>query len=149
MYFKVVFYGHPCFFADSALSAAIKYKESGGQVTILPAVSSIDSLYADLCIDPGAVGTSFFDATDFLIHDRVFDKRSHLILFQIGVIGGASHSINQDNLSFLKDYLLSFYPENYKVTLYEASVLPSILPVIKTIYCLQLLGAISDQRFYF
>lgn len=139
----VVFYGHPSFFADSALAAVKALNDKGGVGIILPGISSADALYADLCIDPGSVGTSFFEATDFLIHNRQFDFNSHLVLFQIGMIGGASHEVSNENIVILVEHLLLFYPENHQVTLYEASVLPSLKPILDTLS----LGSLSSAVF--
>jgi uncharacterized protein YabN with tetrapyrrole methylase and pyrophosphatase domain len=76
----VIFYGHPTFFARSALAAVKWQKQQNKEAVILPAISSVDSLWSDLCIDPGGEGCSIFEATDFIIAKRVFDKRSHLVL---------------------------------------------------------------------
>ncbi len=127
----VVFYGHPSFFASSALWAVQRVKETGGEAIILPGISSADTLYADLCIDPGDVGCSIFEATDFLVHRRLFDPRCHLVLFQIGMIGGHSHNLIKKNIKVLIDYLLKYYSKEHKIILYEASVLPAMKPIIR------------------
>lgn len=128
----VVFYGHPIFFANSTLTAAQEHRARGGDAIILPSISSIDTLWADLSVDPGGEGCSVYDATDFLISKRVFDIRSHLVLLQVGVIGSNDFEL-KDRLGLLQDYLEEFYPKNHLVILYESSVLPGTKPYIQSV----------------
>ena len=121
----VVFYGHPVTFASSALSAVLEIRGKGGEAIILPAISSLDCLFADLAIDPGDHGCFSIDATDLLIFNKKFDIRSHLILWQVGNVG----TYNQDKtkgLSILQNYLLEHYNSDHRIYLYEASQYPSI-----------------------
>lgn len=123
----VVFYGHPTLFASSALQAVRLVKQTNKTARILPAISSLDCLIADLAIDPGDSGCFSADATDFLIYKRVFDIRSHLILWQIASLG----AFNQEKTScmnVLQDYLLPFFPMDHMACLYEASQYPSMPP---------------------
>ena len=125
----VVFYGHPTLLANSAVRAVSKIKKSGGKARILPAISSLDCLFSDLELDPGDSGFYVADATDFLIYNRTFDTRSHLILLQVGSIGTHNYDIG-DNLSVLKEYLQNFYPKNHTVFFYEAPQYPTLPPTI-------------------
>lgn len=131
----VMLYGHPTVFAKPALDAAIIAKQRGHEVRILPGISAEDCLFADLMIDPGAGGCQSFESTDFLIHHRKFDNTSHLILWQVGIIGAFHHTKGQyDNvpgLMILRDRLLEFYPETHELALYEASQYPGYLPKIE------------------
>jgi len=123
----VVFYGHPVTFASSALSAVLEIRGKGEEAIILPAISSLDCLFADLAIDPGDHGCYSIDATDFLIFNKKFDIRSHLILWQVGNVG----TYNQDKtkgISILQQYLLEHYNPEHRVCLYEASQYPSVQP---------------------
>lgn len=123
----VVFYGHPTLFASSALQAVRHVKQKNETARILPAISSLDCLIADLAIDPGDKGCFSADATDFLIYKRIFDIHSHLILWQIASLG----AFNQEKTScmhVLQDYLLKFYPMDHMACLYEASQYPSMPP---------------------
>lgn len=123
----VVFYGHPTLFASSALQAVRHIRQKNEMARILPAISSIDCLIADLAIDPGDKGCFSADATDFLIYQRVFDIHSHLILWQIASLG----AFNQEKTScmnVLQEYLLKFYPMDHMACLYEASQYPSMQP---------------------
>jgi uncharacterized protein YabN with tetrapyrrole methylase and pyrophosphatase domain len=83
----VVFYGHPTVFAKSALDAVVQLEKENYFTKILPAISSEDCLFADLRIDPGSHGCQSYEATDFLLRRKKIDPSSHLILWQIGLIG--------------------------------------------------------------
>jgi len=130
----VVLYGHPSVFAQPGLEAVIQAKAEGIDARILPAISAEDCLFADLLIDPGRFGCQSFEATDFLIHHRTWDPTSHLILWQVGVIGVTGRAPddydNSKAAQVLVDYLLAHYPKTHEVILYEASQYPHFDPKI-------------------
>ncbi|WP_367607899.1 SAM-dependent methyltransferase [Legionella sp. W05-934-2] len=119
----VVFYGHPTVYADSALKAAVTIRENGGEAIILPAISSMDCLFADFQIDPGDKGLFCIDATELLIYERNIDPYSHVILFQPANLGRVDRQ-STSNLHLLVDYLKQFYPSDYQVCIYKAAFLP-------------------------
>jgi len=140
----VVIYGHPSVFAQPALEAVIQAKEERYYAKILPGISAEDCLFADLLFDPGRYGCQSFEATDFLIHQRKFDISSHLILWQVGVIGALGHPINHDNKNGamqLMKYLLKFYDAKHKISLYEAAQYPGFEPKINELELAQLAEA--------
>lgn len=129
----VVLYGHPSVFSLPGLNAAIRAKEEGYDVRILPGISAEDCLFADLLIDPGVYGCQSFEATDFLLYRRQFDSSCHLILWQIDIIGVLDNPLLHDNrkgASILVDYLKSYYNVDHEVILYEAAQYPSFEPKI-------------------
>jgi hypothetical protein len=83
----VAFYGHPGVFVNPGHVAIRQAREEGFEAVMLPGVSAEDCFFADLGIDPAAVGCASFEATDFLVYRRRFDTSSHLILWQLGVVG--------------------------------------------------------------
>ena len=81
----VVFYGHPgvlCYPTHEALRLARQEKFSA---RMLPGVSALDNLVADLGIDP--VGLQSFEATAFLIYGYRFDTSAGLVLWQVDGLG--------------------------------------------------------------
>lgn len=129
----VVMYGHPTVFAQPALAAVKQAKKDGHFAKILPAISAEDCLFADLLVDPGSCGCQSFEATDFLLHRRQFDTKSHLILWQVGVIGALTHVKGQNDkagIIVLANYLKQYYLAQHTVTVYEASQYPSFEPRI-------------------
>lgn len=122
-----VFYGHPTIFAQPGLEAVKQAQKEGYFAKILPAVSAADCLYADLQIDPGASGCQSFDATDFLIYNRQFDPSSHLILWQVDIIGILNNpEIHNNNhgASVLVKQLNKYYSLEHEIILYEAAQYP-------------------------
>jgi hypothetical protein len=101
---------------------------------MLPGISAEDCLFADLGIDPGELGCQSFEATYFLINRRKFDTSSHLILWQIGVIGDISYDPYRDNklgLHILANYLQKYYDHDYEVYIYQASEFIICIPIIQ------------------
>jgi uroporphyrin-III C-methyltransferase len=120
----VVFYGHPGVFVYPSFQMMHEARRAGHVAQMLPAISADSCLYADLEIDPARNGCQSFEATDFLLHDRVFDCRSLLILWQVGLVCDASFKAlgyTNDKLSILVDRLRRFYPDDHEVIIYEAS----------------------------
>lgn len=137
----VVIYGHPTVFSQPALEAVKQAKLEGYDAIILPGISAEDCLFADLMINPGVNGCQSFEATDFLIHNRKYDPRSHLILWQIGVIGVLGHSKKQDDLVGIRlmlNYLSVNYQAKHKVIVYEAAQYPHFNPRIEELELMKL-----------
>jgi tetrapyrrole methylase family protein / MazG family protein len=124
----VVLEGHPLVFAKPALDAMLEAKKQGYRTFVSPGISAEDYLFADLLIDPGRFGCQSYEATDFLIHQRAFDGYSHLILWQISVIGLLDNSTTnphyQQNMQLLIERLNLCYPLTHEVVLYEGSQYP-------------------------
>ncbi len=134
-YVCVVLYGHPCVFAQPALDAARKADELGYDTLILPAISALACLFADLRINPGVIGCHSYEATDLLIHKRHIEVTSHFVLWQIGFIGCVKHPKDFDNrhgLKVLQEYLQNYYPAEHPLTIYEAAQYPSFEPKVET-----------------
>jgi len=129
----VMLYGHPSVFAQPGLDAVKRARAEGIDARILPGISAEDCLFADLLVDPGSVGCQSFETTDFLLHRRRFDEASHLILWQVSLIGvldnPAEHN-NRHGAQLLVDYLAKKYSPEHQVVLYQAAKYPSFNPKI-------------------
>ncbi|WP_392538023.1 SAM-dependent methyltransferase [Legionella sp. 227] len=119
----VVLYGHPTFFADFALNAVIKIRQQGGTAYVLPAISSLDCLFADLLINPGQGGLCVYDATELLIYKKNIDVNSNLVLYQVSSLGMNDMNISK-YLDVLKKYLMAYYPPEHELAVYTASQIP-------------------------
>ena len=131
----VVAYGHPGVFAYPMHEAITRAREEGYDASMLAGVSAEDCLFADLGIDPGRDGCQTFEATDFLIRRRIFDPRSALVLWQIGVIGERSFKHgdgvwNPEALRILVQKLLEHYEPEHPVVIYEAACYDICTPYI-------------------
>jgi hypothetical protein len=130
------FYGHPGVFAFPSHESVRRARREGYLAYMLPGISAEDCLFADLGVDPAVNGCQSFEATDFLLHDRITDTSSQLILWQVGVVGDWTYRGNGYDLKafpMLVARLQGFYGHWHEVTLYEAAVLPSLPPTITRI----------------
>lgn len=132
----VAIYGHPTVFVQPTLYAANRAISNGFNVIVMPGISAEDCVFADLLIDPGSCGCQSCDATDFLIYHREYDSSSHLILWQIGVIGILNNSVNHDareGLVILSEYLCEKYDSDHELMIYEAAQYPGFKPKIEKV----------------
>jgi len=134
-YLCIVLYGHPTVFAAIGLEllTLIKKNHLDVEQVSVPGISAMDCLFADLNVDPGNAGCFSVDVNDLLLFQKTIEPHSHLILWQIGLIGNCgspSQSVDKEKLCYLKEYLLQHYDKTHTVTLYEASLYPSVSPKI-------------------
>jgi hypothetical protein len=133
----VVAYGHPGVFVNSTHAAMAEARAQGYPARMLPGVSSEDCLFADLGINPGDHGCQVFEATDFLASRRRFDPTSHLLLYQVAVLGvrsvQARPSVLRPRLQTLTNVLGRSYPVNHSVVVYQGTTLPACRPIVRRI----------------
>jgi len=143
----MVIYGHPTIFAKSGVDAVIQAKKEGIDARILPGISAEDCLFADLMVDPGRYGCQSFEATDLLVHHRHWDPTSYLIIWQVGIIGALGRVQddfdNSPGAQLLQERLLTQYPIDHKVILYEAAQYPQFEPKIVEFE----LGTLAEAQF--
>ncbi|SDQ61525.1 Tetrapyrrole (Corrin/Porphyrin) Methylases [Pseudoxanthomonas sp. CF385] len=128
------FYGHPGVFAQVPHAAVAQARTEGYVASMEAAVSAEDCLYADLGIDPGAVGCQHFEASQFMFYLRRVDPSAYLILWQIGVAGDLTTgrlSTAAGMKGLLVELLLADYPPSHEVIAYEAATLPIASPRIE------------------
>jgi uncharacterized protein YabN with tetrapyrrole methylase and pyrophosphatase domain len=104
---------------------------------MLPGVSSLDCLFADLGVDPAAAGLQTYEATDFLQRAPTLEPRAGLVLWQVGVV---------ESRGELARALESWYPKNHDVTVYEASSYPGVPPRAESLALERLEGAELTPR---
>ena len=140
----VAFYGHPGVFVSPSHAAVQQARVEGYTARMLPAVSAEDCLFSDLGVDPGESGCQSYEATDFLLRRHVVDPTAALVLWQIAVIGEWIYStkLNTEGLAALVDYLRTWYADDHRLTLYEASPYPLVEPAIRYLT----LGEVPDSE---
>lgn len=89
-----VFYGHPGVFVSPSHRTIALARDEGHIATMLPAISAEDCLFADLGVDPSSAGCVTYEATDLLLSHRSLIPSSHLILYQVGVVGVTDFNFN-------------------------------------------------------
>ncbi|MEM1204849.1 MAG: SAM-dependent methyltransferase [Acidobacteriota bacterium] len=122
-----VFYGHPGVFVLPTHKAISILRSEGYPAAMLPAISALDCLWADVGVDPSAVGCQEFEATDLLLRKRPLATESHVVIWQIGCVGDAGFNFagyDNRNLGVLVDYLEEFYPPSHGVVHYQGSQYP-------------------------
>ena len=129
-----VFYGHPGVFAYPGHEALARVREAGLPARMLPAVSALDCLVADLELDPGRTGLQSYEATYFLLHRPVIDPHAMLLLWQVGMIGevgGAATDAVKARFQLLIERLRDLYGRTREAVLYEASPYPGPAPAAR------------------
>jgi hypothetical protein len=129
-----VFYGHPGVFARPSHEAIRIARAEGYRAAMLPAVSALDCLFADLGVDPAYPGCQMFEATDFLVCRRHINTACHVILWQVGFVGDPGHSsagYDGHNLPILVEELQRLYGRDYEVVHYQAAQYPVCPPLIQ------------------
>jgi uncharacterized protein YabN with tetrapyrrole methylase and pyrophosphatase domain len=89
-----VYYGHPGIFCFPSHESIHVLRERGYRAEMLPAVSSLDCLFADLGIDP-VNGCQIVEATDLLIRRRRVDVNGPVVIWQAGCVGDLGFDIKR------------------------------------------------------
>ncbi len=135
----LVFYGHPCVFVRPMRLLINALEPKGHQVKILPAVSALDALLADLKAPLSTEGLQNYEATDLVLYERHLDPRSPLVIWQAGTFANIKVSselglgTNQKKLIFFINYLQRFYDGKHTIMIYDGSIYPGYKPEIKSI----------------
>lgn len=122
-----VFYGHPGIFAWSTHKVVELARAEGYKAHMEAGISAEDCLYADLGIDPGRVGCQHLEASQLLFFERNLDTTSHVILWQLGVVGDRSLGRFRTPDAYrelLVERLRDDYAEDHEVIVYRAPTLP-------------------------
>ncbi|CAI6099557.1 unnamed protein product [Clonostachys chloroleuca] len=122
-----IFYGHPGFFVGPAHRAIAIALDEGYSARMLPGISSMDCLFADLLIDPADHGCQIVEATEILVRGRTLQTSTNVILFQVGCIGVTGfHLTDMKNPHFqsLVDRLEKDYGLDHPVVDYRAATSP-------------------------
>jgi precorrin-6B methylase 1 len=131
------FYGHPGVVVYAGHEAIRIARREGHHAEMLPGISALDCLIADVGVDL-ALGCQSFDATDFLARKRKIDLHANLILWQIVSIGVSTFEQGRDcwnpeGFKILAVVLGKMYGSRHKVVHYRASIYPMFDPVIQRI----------------
>jgi precorrin-2 methylase/predicted 2-oxoglutarate/Fe(II)-dependent dioxygenase YbiX len=128
-----LFHGHPGFFVMAARRSLAIAKMEGHTTALIPAVSAIDCLFADLRIDPGVSGMQILKASHVLREGAQVATDNHLVLIQIGSVGDNTFSFSgfkQAKYTEFFEKLISIYGENHDSVYYVAPIFPGCDPLI-------------------
>jgi precorrin-3B methylase len=103
------------------------------RVTVLPGISAIDAILADLRLDPVVHGVQMYEATDLLLRRRPLQPEVPAILWQIGPLETCLHSMRvsrPERFSRFIAHLRQFYPARHEVVAIYCSPHPVLPPAI-------------------
>jgi precorrin-6B methylase 1 len=126
--------GHPGVLVHASHASIRAARAEGFEAQMLPGISTMDSLFSDLGIDPAEHGLQTFDATDFLLCDRVIDAATPLVLWQVDCLGDATFRTGgypRKHLPLLSEALQKIYGADHEIYLYQAAVLPISRAIIE------------------
>lgn len=92
-----------------------------------PGISAIDTIVADLGLDPVASGCQMYEATDLLLRHRPLQPDVPALLWQIGSLESTLHTQRRSlpaRFGRFVDYLGRFYPPTHRVTAIYSSPHP-------------------------
>ncbi|HYC03151.1 MAG TPA: SAM-dependent methyltransferase [Azospirillaceae bacterium] len=121
-----VFYGHPGWFVDPAKKALEIADREGIPARMLPGISSVDCLLADLRVDPCVEGCQILDATDLLVRHRPVVTANHVVILQVGLVGTEMRPVggSRPARTMLLERLISLYGAGHPSVLYVGAVQP-------------------------
>ena len=131
-----VFYGHPGVFVYPSHRAIGIARSEGYKAAMLPAISALDCLFADIGVDPSTKGSQTVEATDLLLRKRRLTTDGHVVIWQIGCVGDLGFNFSgydNRNLNVLIDYLETFYDKNHDVIHYQGSQYPMCPSIVEKI----------------
>ncbi len=130
----VIFYGHPGIFVLSTHRAVQIARREGHRAVMRAGVSALDTLCADLGVDPSHPGLQTHEATDCLIRRRRIDTTLHVILWQVGLIGELGYRRQgylNNHFSYFISWLEELYGSGYEITHYIGARYPGTDPLIQ------------------
>jgi precorrin-3B methylase len=126
-------HGHPIVAVHAPFLVLEMAKALDLQVEILPGISSLDTLFADLRLDPVVHGVQMYEATDLLLRRRPLQNDVPAIIWQIGPLETALHSqgiSRPERFTRFIAHLRQFYPAQLQVVAIYCSPHPLMPPQI-------------------
>ena len=112
-------HGHPIVGAYAPFLIVDMANVLGLEARVLPGISAMDSLFAELMIDPCVAGMQMYEATDLLLRRRPLQPDVPALVWQIGCVETALHSgrvSRPERFERLRSHLLRFYPPQHEVS---------------------------------
>jgi uncharacterized protein YabN with tetrapyrrole methylase and pyrophosphatase domain len=109
-------YGHPRFYCQPSALIQRAAMVLNLKTAVLPGISSIDVLFAEIGLDPGFDGLQMYDATDIVVRRRPLQTDVSCVLMQAPLALQPYNRPGMPNLNdllALQNYLLEFYPADH------------------------------------
>jgi len=97
------------------------------EVQVLPGISAMDCLFAELMVDPCVAGMQMYEATDLLLRRRTLHADVPALIWQIGSVETRLHTTRiskPERFERLRAYLLQFYPPQHPVSAFYSTPHP-------------------------
>ena len=120
-------HGHPVVGAYAPVLIRDAARLLGLEVRVLPGISSLACLFAELMLDPCVHGLQQYEATDLLLRQRPLLADVPAVIWQVGNLETRLHSERHsrpERFVRFRDHLLRFYPAEHEVTALYASPHP-------------------------
>ena len=140
-------HGHPLVAVHAPFIVLELAKALDLQVEILPGVSALDTLLADLRLDPVVHGMQMYEATDLLLRRLPLQNDVPAIIWQIGPIETGLHSqrvSRPERFTRFIAYLRQFYPARHRVVAIYCSPHPLMPPAVLP-FALRNMGENAEQ----
>jgi uncharacterized protein YabN with tetrapyrrole methylase and pyrophosphatase domain len=127
-------YGHPKMYSYPTVLIQQAAAILDLRVRLLPGISFLDTLLADLGIDPGFDGLQLYEATDLLVRRRPLQPDVACVIAQAPTVANPVEGTSADaqaNLVRLQDYLLGFYPAQHDVVIVTSRTHPLLAPLLQ------------------
>ena len=126
-------HGHPLVAVDAPFLVLELAKALDLRVAVLPGISGIDTILADLRIDPVVHGVQMYEATDLLLRRRPLQPDVPAIIWQIGPLETALHTMRvsrPERFQRFVAHLRHFYPARHEVAAIYCAPHPLLPPRI-------------------
>lgn len=139
--------GHPYVYVHASRLMREAGARLGLKVKVYPAISSLDTAFADLGLDPAREGLQVYEATDLLLRRRPLQPDVPALLWQVGNLETRLHSTRRsrpERLFRFVEHLAQWYPPEHRVTVYFASPHP-LVPTYMRAAALNTLPSIASE----
>jgi len=119
--------GHPVVGATAPGLVARAAEVLGLEVEVLPGISAMDCLFAELMLDPVVDGLQIFEATDLLLRRRPLQADVPALIWQVGAVESCLYTARTsrpERFARLRSYLLEYYPPEHRVIAVHAATHP-------------------------
>lgn len=126
-------HGHPLVAAHPPFLALELARALGLRVKVLPGISSLDAIFADLHLDPVVHGIQMYEATDLLLRRRPLLNDVPAVIWQIGPLETGLHSqrvSRPERFARFIEHLLRYYPARHQAAAIYCSPHPLLPPHI-------------------
>jgi len=126
-------HGHPLIAVQAPFAVMERARALGLRVRVLPGVSAIDTVLADLRVDPVVHGIQMYEATDLLLRRRPLQADVPALIWQIGPLETCLHTMRvsrPERFARFVAHLRLYYPARHGVVAIYCSPHPLLPPTV-------------------